>query len=262
MEIINESFEDINFNSVDLSIIIPVFNNANFTKSCLDDLMKLRGNYEIIIVDNGSTDNTADVVLQAMINQPKDAPILRYLTSPRNLQFGRGNNKGYKHANGKNILFLNNDIRVKERFEDWPSLLLSECKENTMVAANGGLLDSQFNFITETDREMDSEYFYLSGWCLAGSRETFEKLILNHYRHDQTDEMMEGGAWGPWNEKFLCYFEDDDISWRAKEMGMKLKVVPVPVKHFGRMTSKKANLKSLYLESQKTFKEIWKSKMK
>ena len=41
-----------------LSICIPVFNKFNFTKSCLKDLEKLPNDHEIIVVDNGSTDET------------------------------------------------------------------------------------------------------------------------------------------------------------------------------------------------------------
>ena len=41
-----------------LSIVIPVFNKFNFTKACLSDLSKLSSDHEIIIVDNGSTDET------------------------------------------------------------------------------------------------------------------------------------------------------------------------------------------------------------
>ena len=41
-----------------LSIVIPVFGKFNFTRACLSDLFKLPFNHEIIVVDNGSTDET------------------------------------------------------------------------------------------------------------------------------------------------------------------------------------------------------------
>jgi GT2 family glycosyltransferase len=245
-----------------LSIIIPVYNNVNFTKSALLDLIKLPSNHEIIIVDNGSTDETAVVVNEIIAGLTVNSPKVVYIGCPKNLGFGRANNKGYKHANGQNILFLNNDIRVKSDHSTWTDALIQECKAGKLVSANGGLLDGRFNFIRETDKLVVSEYFYLSGWCLAGSRETFDKLILDLFSDDRTDEIKEGKAWGPWNEKFFAYFEDDDLTWRAIAMDVPLSVVGVPVHHFGSMTAKKIGLSNMYKTSQQIFKDIWAGKLK
>lgn len=249
-------------NEIELSIIIPVYNNVNFTKNAVKDLLQLPNNHEIIIVDNNSFDDTGLVIHELLQQASPNSAKLIYISCPKNLGFGRANNKGYKHCSGKNILFLNNDIRVKDEYGTWTQTLIKVCQEGKLVSANGGLLDEQFNFIRETNKLIDSEYFYLSGWCLAGSRETFDKLILNHYSDDRTDEIIEGKAWGPWNEKFFAYFEDDDLSWRAKELNIPLDVIDVPVHHFGRMTSKKLNLLDMYKFSQGTFKTIWREKLK
>lgn len=246
----------------DMSIIIPVYNNANFTKSAVTDLLKLSKKYEIIIVDNGSTDDTPIAMFDLMDLVKEETAELCYMNCPRNLGFGRANNKAYKHARGKNILFLNNDIRVKSDFATWPERLIEYCDKGHLVSANGGLLDGQFNFVAETNDVRDDEFFYLSGWCLAGSRETFDKLILDHYSHDETDEITLGRAYGPWDEQFFAYFEDDDLSWRAKAQGIPLSVVSVPVHHFGRMTSKKLDISTMYKRSQIIFRELWAEKLK
>lgn len=247
-----------------LSIIIPCYNNVNFTKSAIKDLLNLPSNHEIIIVDNASSDTTGMVVYELMELEARTEgrAKLIYIGCPKNLGFGRANNKGYKHSTGKNILFLNNDIRVKNDFSTWTQILIDACQAGKLVSANGGMLDEQFNFIKETETLIESDYFYLSGWCLAGSRETFDSLILDHYSDDKTDEIKEGRAWGPWNEKFFAYFEDDDLTWRAKEMGIPLDVIPVPVHHFGRMTTKKLNLVQMYKTSQEIFKTLWSKKLK
>lgn len=227
-----------------LSIIIPVHNNCNFTKSCITDLMKLPDDHEIIIVNNASTDGTSDM-LETM--QTWAGEKLKVISASENLGFGKANNLGYAQAKGDNILFLNNDIRVKEDHEDWTDILVQECEQGNLVSANGGLLNADFRFIRETNSYVENKFFYLSGWCLAASRKVFDQLILE-------------SAQGPWNEKFFAYYEDDDLSWRAQELGISLKVTPVPVIHFGRMTSKKLGLGDIFEKSYNTFVDLWAEK--
>lgn len=245
-----------------LSIIIPVYNNVNFTKAAVQDLLMLPGDHEIIVVDNNSSDETEQVLSELRSHQTPDGANLLTIHCPRNLGFGRANNKGYKHSSGRNILFLNNDIRVKQNKGSWTKQMIKLCEDGWLMSANGGLLDSKFNFIRETAEIEDSEYFYLSGWCLAGSRKTFDGLVLNHFSDDKTDEIKEGRAWGPWNEKFFAYFEDDDLTWRARDLEIPLKVIKVPVVHFGQMTSRKLDMSTMYKKSQVIFRELWASKMK
>lgn len=247
---------------VSLSIIIPVYNNVNFTKAAVQDLLMLSKDHEIIVVDNNSTDETEQVLSELRSKQNPEGASLITIRCPRNLGFGRANNKGYKHSSGRNVLFLNNDIRVKQDKADWTKQMVRLCEEGWLMSANGGLLDSKFNFIRETNDIEDSDYFYLSGWCLAGSRETFDRLVLNHFSDDKTDEIKEGKAWGPWNEKFFAYFEDDDLTWRARDINIPLRVIKVPVVHFGQMTSKKLDMSTMYKKSQVIFRELWASKMK
>jgi GT2 family glycosyltransferase len=273
-----------------LSIIIPCYNNSNYTKSLLKDLLKLPADHQIVIVDNGSTDDTCAIVHEFIETRSADSPLLTYVGCPRNLGFGRGSNKGYKHSKGKNILFLNNDVRVTDNHKTWTKNIIEQCKEECLIAKTCGVLDDHFNFLTEQDaiRTSDlSQIFrintleekpqiyldllktwdasknkYLSGWCLAGSKKTFDKLILNHYMHDVTDKIEEGKAWGPWNEKFFAYFEDGDLSWRAEELSIKLKTMPIDVHHFKRMTGKKMDMQGMYKQSQQIFRGIWKERLK
>ena len=262
MQFTSTEYKDESENDITLSIIIPVYNNVNFTKNAIQDLLRLPPSHEIVIVDNASTDTTPEVIEEAMDARTTEDARLVYINCPRNLGFGRANNKGYKHSRGKNVLFLNNDIRVRENRKNWTKEMVAFCEQGYLMSAKGGLLDSKFNFVRETNEMHDSEYFYLSGWCLAGSRETFDKLILNHHSDDKTDEIKQGRAWGPWNERFVAYFEDDDLTWRAKDLGVPLKVINVPVTHFGQMTSRKLGISEMYWKSQVIFKEIWASKMK
>lgn len=245
------------------SIIIPVYNNIKFTKSAVEDLLNLPNNYEIVVVDNGSTDDTPYVIEAILENRTEEQAHLLYINCNKNLFFGRANNKGYKHSNGEYVIFLNNDIKVEDRLTDWPLIMIEEAKKGFLVCTQGAELDDGFNFVKEASGLKQSKYWYASGWCLCAKREVFDKLILNHFAHDETDEICEGRSWGPWNEKLSAksvYFEDVDLTWRAKEFGFNFKEVEIPVHHFGRMTGKKMNISYMYKISRRIFKKIWLTK--
>jgi GT2 family glycosyltransferase len=253
-------FDERNDGKIDLSIIIPVFNNVNFTQLALDGLTNLPDNYEIIIVDNNSTDDTEFVVEEFVANASKDKARICYIGCPRNMGFGAANNRGYRHSKGRNIMFLNNDIRIEDNLETWPEEMMKLAEEGFLVGTQGGLLDGQFNFVTEGTNLPQTNRWYLSGWCLCASRETFDKLKLNHYAN-RDGQIVEGTqSWGPWNEKFFLYFEDGDLTWRARAMGIECKEVRVPIHHFGRTTGRKFNMFSYFKKSQRIFKKEWKER--
>ena len=246
--------------SVKCSIIIPVYNNANFTKLALKHLSQLSSDHEIIVVDNGSKDHTSEVLREAQTMA--EGPKLVYISSPKNLGFGRANNKGYKLASGEYIIFINNDIKVKDRLQDWTNILMEAAEDGSIVCTAGGLLDSECNFVKEGTGLSQTDYWYMSGWCLCAKREVFDQLILDHYSDDKTDEITNGKAWGPWNEKFFLYFEDGDLTWRAKQQNINIKEVSIPVQHIARATGRRYNMFGHFNISKKIFKEEWKEKFK
>jgi GT2 family glycosyltransferase len=225
-----------------LSIIVPVYNNWNFTKTCLKDLAKLPKDHEVILVDNSSIDTTKDI-LHLDIDKPIN---LQYIRNKNNFGFAKACNQGFEKAKGECVLFLNNDIKVEKDFDSWTQLLIKEAKTtNGLVGPNGGLLNSALGFVKETT-EVVSGNFYMSGWCLCAKKNIFDKLILesNEFR-------------GPFIEEFTTYFEDTDLSFRAEELNIPMKIVSVPVFHFGKMTSKKVGLQELYLSAKVKFINKW-----
>lgn len=229
-----------------LSIVIPVWNNWNFTKSCLKDLAQLPNDHEVIIVDNASTDSTNEI--HKVHEFPKN---LIVHCNEKNDGFARGCNKGYELARGEYVLFLNNDIRVQKDHKTWTQPLIEAAADGSLVGPTGGLLDENLNFVSEVDRFKDGN-FYMSGWCLCAKKETYDKLVLN------SNELK-----GPFSEEFgLAYFEDTDMSFRAwLEHEIPFKIVSVPVYHFGKMTSKKLNLSQLYLGAKRIFVNKWSGKL-
>lgn len=234
-----------------LSICIPVFNKKNFTISCLKDLFKLPETHEIIVVDNNSTDGTEELIRQL----PKSSRFV-YHKSNINLGFGKSSNLAASLAQADNIMFLNNDIRVNSSHSDWTKEIIEYCEQDYIVGPTMGELDVNCNFIREANAYIDGKYSYMSGWCLSSSRKVFEKLNLP--RNNQfliTDKQV----YHIFDEKYSpAYFEDSDLSMRAKMLKIPFKVVNVPVHHFGKITSKQLNTAALYKQSQKKFIDTWK----
>ncbi len=172
-----------------VSIVIPVFNNIRFTIECLLSIQDCGGEipYEIIIVDDGSTDRTQD-----LLSKVKN---IVYIRNQENLGFVRTCNHGAEKARGKYIVFLNNDVQV---MHDWLSELVKTFGDFPRVGAvgpkilypNGRLqeagslinLDCSTNFIGLTDdpelprynyvREVD----YCSGTCLMVETRIFHEV--------------------------------------------------------------------------------------
>jgi GT2 family glycosyltransferase len=227
-----------------LTIVIPVFNNFNFTKSCLKDLSKLKET-QIIIVDNGSTDDTIN------INSNLNFEINDLLTirNETNLGFAAACNIGYKNANYNNVMFLNNDIRVQKNHESWTNIILESLNDNNIVGPTMGLLNESFGFVKEENKLINSKLAYMSGWNLTAKKSVWNKLI-------------EDGDCGPFSTRYFAYFEDTHLSFLAKEKGIEFSVVPVPVFHFGRTTGKMLNISELYLGSKNKFISYWKERIK
>ena len=87
----------------DVSIVIVNYNTLHVLRPCIDSIEALtKGiNYEIIVVDNGSTDGSAE--------QMSHDPRLIWIEAGSNLGFGRANNLGIERANGRYIFLLNSD---------------------------------------------------------------------------------------------------------------------------------------------------------
>jgi len=90
------------------SIIIPVFNNVEYTKQCLMALIENTPTslYQVIIVDNGSTDGTKEF-LKCLTGS------LKIISNRENLGFAKACNQGASAADGDYLVFLNNDTKVQ-----------------------------------------------------------------------------------------------------------------------------------------------------
>jgi len=115
-----------------VSIIIPVWNKVELTKQCLEALFNntTYSNYEVIVVDNNSTDSTAEYLV-SLVKRVKVA------TNPENLGFAKAINIGVQIANGDYLVFLNNDTIP---LNGWLEALVESMEQNTDAGIVGAKL--------------------------------------------------------------------------------------------------------------------------
>lgn len=98
---------------IELSIVIVSFNTRAMTIACLDSIAANQpaASFEIIVVDNASSDSSADAIAAHPM-------AVRLIASPANLGFARANNLAVKQARGRRVLLLNPDTEVRDRAID------------------------------------------------------------------------------------------------------------------------------------------------
>jgi GT2 family glycosyltransferase/glycosyltransferase involved in cell wall biosynthesis len=118
---------------MDVSIIIPVLNKIEFTRQCLDRIWRNTGDrvsYEVIIVDNASSDGTQDWFADVA----EFPGHVQYVRNGQNLGYAKGNNIGARLSRAGYLLFLNNDTLVQP---GWLSEMLRVARSASSIGVVG-----------------------------------------------------------------------------------------------------------------------------
>ena len=117
----------------ELSVVIPSWNTRDLTRACLESLRAADlPETEILVVDNGSEDGSADLVAESF-------PECILIRNDENLGFARGSNQGMARARGRYVLLLNTDTEVAP---DAVARLLAWLEEHPDYGAAAPLLHS------------------------------------------------------------------------------------------------------------------------
>lgn len=215
-----------------ISVIILNWNGERFLKQYLPSLIQNTPSElaEIVVADNGSTDNSLDLIRN-------EFPSVRLIEFDKNYGFAEGYNMAIDQTNAEYTVLLNSDVEITP---DWLSPLIAYMDSNSDVAAcqpkilayydrsrfehagaAGGFID-KFGFpfcrgrifaeVEKDARQYDEtiDIFWASGACLFIRTEVFKK---------------EGG----FDADFFAHMEEIDLCWRLKCRGYRISNVPQSV---------------------------------
>lgn len=211
------------------SIIVLNFNGKRYLYDCFESISRIKypkDKYEVIMVDNGSTDDSVNFV-------KKNFPRVSVLRLDRNWGFAEGNNKGVEKTKGEYIIFLNNDTAVHK---EWLMKLVKTASKSKDIGICGSKVidkkleaeigEGRLNFLGIPDirsrHDSEKECFFVSGVSML-----IKKSVLSKFQHC-------------FDPEYFAYFEDIDLCWRTRILGYKVIYVPKSiVSHEGGGTSSK-----------------------
>ena len=208
-----------------LAIVIINWNSYEVTRDTLLSLQQTSyRNYDVILVDNHSTDGSLELLQQEFSD-------LIYLTLPENIGFTGGNNAGMQYAIEHNYtytLLLNNDVFVKE---DFLEPLIDQLDQDPKMGAVQPLI--YFHHDRSLIWNAGATYNPWLGICQTIG---YNKADQPSFHWPRTIDWITGCAFmvrtellkeiGVFPLKFFIYFEDVDLSFRIKQKGYRLGFVP------------------------------------
>lgn len=204
-----------------VSIIILNWNGEHLLKTCLDSVFSLAyPNYEVIFVDNASSDNSVEFV-------SRNYPMIKIIRNKENFGYAEGNNIGIRESRGEYVVLLNNDTRVETNWVDELVKVAESDKRIGACASKQLLFDRPHVFHTVGikprkngsptnigDGEVDKGQYdkVMEVFAAPGASAFYRRKMLNEI--------------GLFDSDYFVYHEEFDLGWRARLRGWKCFFVP------------------------------------
>jgi len=211
-----------------ISVIIANFNGGKFLPKCLSSILQEEGNYEVIVVDDGSTDGSIQYLKtqESKFKNTTKKSRLKIIFNRNNLGAAAARNIGVKASLGKYLFFLDNDTKIKKGWFDEVIHFFSTHKKTGIAQAKllkmgtdrfdyAGDYLGPFGFLIERARsardkgqfDKEEQIFALKSAAMIAKRNVFEKI-------------------GGFDPDYKIFWEDTDIAWRAWLAGYRVLFTP------------------------------------
>jgi len=247
------------------SIIIPCWNQLEFTRHCIAALMRhTRLPWELIVVNNGSTDGTKDYLTGVQDSAPVRVTVI---ANAANRGFPAAINQGLEIARGEYLVLLNNDVVVTDAWlEQLIALASAKVDPEERAESVIGLVGPMSNYAAPPQlveevpyRDLEQMPAFARQWrdqhrgkWLRVRKLSGFCLLMKRAVHD---------AIGGLDERFgMGFFDDDDLAERARRAGFSLAVArDLFVHHFGSRTfvGNGVDSEKLLDENARRFADKW-----
>lgn len=219
---------------IPVSIIILNYNSFALTSNCIRSVMAAtKGtDYEIILVDNASSECDADMFLQ-------EFPTIRLVKSPVNGGFADGNNRGIAIAKGEYLLLLNSDTILEDDAVSKTCHYAIAQKETVVVGCRMTYPDGKVQYTARRFRSISWELLDLFRFIplLMPYKIRAKKMLGKYFRHDENmdcdwlngaffllpKKIVEEMPGKKLDDRFFMYGEDHLWCWQIKKMGYAMK---------------------------------------
>jgi GT2 family glycosyltransferase len=234
-----------------VSAIVVNWNGIECVEKCLASLLSQTWPaLEIIVVDNGSTDGSRELV------RSRYGARITVIDSPVNLGFAGGNNLGIRAAKGAHVVLLNNDAVAAP---GWVEGLVQAaeldprvgmCASKILVLGGDGLIDSAGLLMSADGIGRGRGRLMHDGDAYARTEDVLVPSgCAALYRRAMLDDI------GVFDEDFFAYCEDSDLGLRGRLAGWACRYVPTAVVHhaYSRSTGPYSTFKAFHVERNRCF---------